>query len=146
MATAYATATEFKAAFPADESVVLTNLDDPTAASADDTRITEALTRAQSEMDSYIGITTSLPLSSVPLVVKAKCLDIARYYLDSYQPREDVRQRYEDAVKWLERLAKGQATLGLDSSDTDFSNTALPTYYAQDRVFTLGTDGTLAGY
>lgn len=144
--TTYATAADFKAAFPDAESIVLTNLDDPSATTSVDARITEALTRAQSEMDSYIGIVTSLPLMSVPLVVQSKSLDIARYYLDSYQPREDVRQRYEDAVKWLEKLVKGEASLGLDESGTDLSGIALPTYHSLDRIFTQGPTGTLADY
>lgn len=141
---AYSTAAEFKAAFPEDEVVQITNLDDPTATSSNDDRITEALIRASSEIDSYVGIAVGLPLASVPLVLKGKELDIARYYLDSYDPREDVRRRYEDAVAWLKLIAEGKASLGVDTNGTEVvSGSPFPAFYTNDRVF---TPSTLQGY
>lgn len=146
MAT-YASSSDFIAAFPTEEVIALSNLDDPSASVADTDRITDALDRAESLMNSYIGIVETLPLSSVPVVVQALCLDIARYFLDVYRTREDVRQRYEDAIQWLERLAKAEVSLGLNADgDTLASDVALPTYEAEERVFTLGKNGTLASY
>lgn len=114
MAT-YATATDFKTLFPEEESVELTNLDNPSAIAAIDSRITTALADAQNEIDSYVGVVASLPLTTVPLVLRNAACRIARYRLDSYNPREHVRRDYEDTVKWLEKIAEGKISLGVDA-------------------------------
>ena len=141
---AYATAAQFTEAFPADV-VELTNLDDACATTSIDARITEALERASSEIDSYICSVVSLPLSPLPLVLEAKALDIARYYLDYLEPRSDVLRRYEMAVEWLKAVAKGEVCLGLDTAGDEVPSETMisPVIKACDRVF---TKTTLVGY
>lgn len=110
----YGTATEFSDAFGVPETVMLTNLDTPMATAIDSVPLNRALTDAAALIDSYIGRRYLLPLSVTPQVLIPYALDIARYRLDRIRNREDVRLRYEDAIKWLEMIAKGTLTLGTD--------------------------------
>jgi phage gp36-like protein len=109
----YGTATEFEEAFGVPETVMLTNLDTPNATAVNPVPLSRALTDAAAKIDSYIGRRYLLPLSVTPEVLIPIALDIARYRLDRIRNREDVRVRYEDAIKWLEMVAKGTLDLGL---------------------------------
>jgi len=77
--------------------------------------VEDALTAATSEIDSYVGVKHRLPLPQVPDVLVRVCGDIALYRMSSEggQLTEDKRQRYEDAVDYLKRVAAGTASLGL---------------------------------
>jgi phage gp36-like protein len=110
----YGTATEFSEAFGENETVMLTNLDTPMATAINPVPLSRALTDAAALIDSYIGRRYLLPLSVTPQVLIPYALDIARYRLDRIRDREDVRKRYEDAIKWLEMVAKGTLDLGTD--------------------------------
>jgi phage gp36-like protein len=134
----YATTADMVELFGNSEMVELTNLDDPGAIAIDQPRLEKALDYASREVDSYLTAAQyQLPLPNVPLVLRNKVADIARYHLDSYRAREDVRQRYEDAVKWLGLLAQGKVSLGLDKTTQEqvVTDDAV-TYYSQPKVFT----------
>ena len=77
----------------------------------------EALSDAQVIADSYLAVHNALPLPSVPEVLKGYVLDIARYKLYTQKPTEEVRQRYDDAIKWLDRVSSGRAILLLPPSE-----------------------------
>ena len=117
----YATVAEFVAAFPA-EAGVLTNLEDPASTVVDELELQGALDTASAEIDLYLRGRYVLPLESlVPLdpedpealpvypgVLVGWCRDIARYRLDRVRPSEDVRRRYDDAIRGLEAIAAGK--------------------------------------
>lgn len=69
------------------------------------------------EIDSYLGGRYQLPLVHVPVVLKRVACDLVRYYLYDDAPTDQVRQRYEDAIKFLRAAAKGDITLGLSASN-----------------------------
>jgi phage gp36-like protein len=104
----------FVEAFGEPETVMLTNLDDPTIAVVNPVPLNRALVDAAALIDSYLARRYQLPLSAVPQVLIPYALDIARYRLDRIRDREDVRQRYEDAIKWLESVRDGKCLLGTD--------------------------------
>ncbi len=120
----YATVAEFVAAFPA-EAGVLTNLEDPASTVVDELELQGALDTASAEIDLYLRGRYVLPLESlVPLdpedpealpvypgVLVGWCRDIARYRLDRVRPSEDVRRRYDDAIRGLEAIAAGKVDL-----------------------------------
>lgn len=135
----YATAQDMVDLFGEREIVELTNLDNPTQSGIDTIRLQAALDYASQEVDSYISVRYDLPLASVPLVLKNKVADIARYHLDSYRVRDDVRMRYEDAVAWLKLVAKGDASLGLDENSTSVEPQGTTDYFAANRVFDHNT-------
>ncbi len=133
----YATTSDFIAAFPDDESVELTNLDDPSAIAPVLARIETALSEAEAEINSYVSMVATLPLTTVPQVLKHTAVRIARYRLDAYNPRESVRADYEDATKFLKLVAERKVSLGLDANDEPISaSNSLPTISAAKRIFT----------
>lgn len=94
---------------------------------------------AASLIDGYLASRYTLPLASVPELLKAWALDITRFRLWDEQAPEEVRRRYEDALAQLRDLAAGRIALppGADGAPTtpaiDFDG------YAADRVFTADT-------
>ncbi|MDS6630663.1 DUF1320 domain-containing protein [Klebsiella michiganensis] len=55
-----------------------------------------------------------MPWTDTPGILTGKCCDIARYELTGAQTQntEEIRQRYEDAIRYLERVADDRITLG----------------------------------
>jgi phage gp36-like protein len=134
----YASQDDMVDLFGYQEVVELTNLENPGANTIDSVRLEKALDYASREVDSYLQATRyQLPLAVIPLVLRNKVGDIARYHLDSYRAREDVRQRYEDAIKWLQMLVQGKVNLGLDKlTEQQVNPSGGVHYYTQSRVFT----------
>lgn len=95
--------------------VVLSADRDPQDGVADDAAITAACADASSLIDSYlVRAGYKVPVDPVPDVLVEKASDIAVYLLSqgvgaSYTAEK--RQRYEDALRWLEALADGKAEL-----------------------------------
>lgn len=100
----YATVTDYYGAYPQEEGVDLTTLDDPTALLPNNQRIEYWLKGASSTIRGELGLPDD---SQVSLgIFKEWCIDIARYKMDSYNAREDVRQRYEDAIEAIRAMRK----------------------------------------
>lgn len=80
-----------------------------------------ALESAAAEIDGYLSARYSLPLSTSPQVLKRPNIDIAAYVLANTASRasEELRDRYEDAIAFLKRLANGTAGLGKDEPKID---------------------------
>jgi phage gp36-like protein len=85
---------------------------------------------ASAEIDSYLAVSYAVPVSPAPQSLRAVCCDIARYRMFDDMASETVRQRYDDACKWLGKLAAGKAILLTDAgvaappSTTDDTGTA----------------------
>ncbi len=140
----YATQQDMVDAFGEVEMVELTNLEDTNAQTIHSAVLTRSLDDASSLIDTYLQSRYTLPLPSIPRALVRPCADIARYYLDKTRQREDVRQRYEDALAFLKLLANGQVSLGLD--ETGESTNAIggrPDFYKPNRVF---SDEALQGF
>jgi phage gp36-like protein len=104
----------FEEAFGTPETLMLTNLDNPMALTINTVPLDRALTDAAALIDTYLARRYALPLSVVPQVLIPYSLDIARYRVDRIRDREDVRKRYEDAIRWLESVRDGKNFLGTD--------------------------------
>lgn len=98
--------------------------DEIAAAEAGLLRMDEAIADATAEIDSYIGQRYSLPLATVPGVLKRYAGTIARYHLHDDSEHEHVRQRYQDTLKALGRIASGELDLGLPQPPASKSGTA----------------------
>lgn len=70
-----------------------------------------ALADADAEIDGYLATRYTLPLTSTPVVLVRLACDLARYRLYDDGVPATVRQRYEDAVAMLKRIAQGDAQL-----------------------------------
>ncbi|MBF0424819.1 MAG: DUF1320 domain-containing protein [Magnetococcales bacterium] len=100
--------------------------------------IGQALADATAEMDGYLATRYTLPLSPQPTVLNRTCCDIARYLLWGDNPLEMVRERYQNAIRMLEAVAKGHISLGMPTDDTPEPVTGGVTYHAAPRVFVAG--------
>ena len=78
--------------------------------------INEALQDAAEEINGYIGGRYPLPLPNVPSNLNRMACDIARYRLYYQQPTEEVRNRYKDAIKFLERVQDEKAHLQIQTA------------------------------
>lgn len=85
----------------------------------DEAAIERALADASAEMDGYISRRYSLPLVTAPAWGKQICGDIAIYRLARAADAltNELRQRYEDARSFLDRVALGKVDLGLPATD-----------------------------
>jgi phage gp36-like protein len=106
----YATQADLEAAFGADELRMLADRDRD--GSADAAVVARALDAAEAEINSWLGGRYNQPLDPVPAQIRDIACDIARYRLDSVNPREVTRARYRDAIAALKDLSTGAAVLG----------------------------------
>ncbi len=81
--------------------------------------INEALQDAAEEINGYIGGRYPLPLPNVPSNLNRMACDIARYRLYYQQPTEEVRNRYKDAIKFLERVQDEKAHLQIQTATNE---------------------------
>lgn len=133
----YATPQDFIDYFGESETIELTHLDDPLAASVDRALLQRHLNHATSEINGYLTGRYSLPLAPVPQILQYHTCDIARYRLDKYKSREDVKDRYEQAIQYLRDVAKGIVSLGLDSNNQKVEESSTPDYVSAVPVFTF---------
>jgi len=136
---AYAAAKDVLARYPHRRVAELTAKppepgEEPKPPAPDKRRLDVALEDASAEVDSYIGRVASLPLADPPPVLRRLTVDIAIYRLMSLLPKEmveDARQRYEDAVRWLESVASGE--IALEGKPAQGAGDVA--YFAPTRVF-----------
>lgn len=84
-------------------------------------RIVRAIEKASRLTDSYIragGLATPLSDQEAIEDIKGHVLDISRYYLWNENPSDEIRRRFEDAVRWLEGLASGRNRLRTSTQES----------------------------
>lgn len=83
-------------------------------------RVSRACEDAEGEINGSLAAAGyHLPLSQVPSVVTAYGCDIARYRLYDDRATEQVTRRYDDAIKFLRGVARGDLRLGLPTAQQD---------------------------
>jgi phage gp36-like protein len=97
--------------------------------------LVQAMTNAESEIDSYLGSRYDLPLTTVPEVVRSFACDITRYRLYDARATEEVQKRYDRAVSWLRDVSKGIVSLGLKVTDVAPTDEAV-VINSRSQVFT----------
>jgi phage gp36-like protein len=111
----YITLTDLQQRFSADEILALA---DDGAGQIDQDEIDRAIEDASGEIDGYVAAGGyAVPLSPVPSIVKAYACDIARYRLYDDAATEQVTKRYDDAIKFLRAVARGEVLLGIGTAD-----------------------------
>lgn len=108
----YATRDDMVARFGEGEVISLT--DRGRTGAIDDGVLMAALADAGATIDGYIGGRYTLPLGTPPKILTGYACDIARYLLSGSgrMVTEDCRDRYRDAIRFLEHAAAGRVTLG----------------------------------
>lgn len=128
----YATRADLEIRFGAAE---VAQLADPYGAGApDDAVLTPALADADAEIDAYLVGRYTLPLAAVPANLARIACDIARYRLWKDQASEEVRMRYQDAVRYLERIASGAIPIGPASNGDAQAQTGGVAYSSPGRA------------
>ena len=135
----YATRQNMIDRFGEEELVQLTDRKDPPARVIDDGVLTKALEDASAFIDGYLQGRYTLPLTNVPTTLERIACDIARYYLYEDAVTDAVKQRYQDATRFLADVSAGRIDLGLDSANNAVTVSNTPEYSAPDRVFTAET-------
>jgi len=103
-----------------------------------DARIAEIIDRAQSEVDGYAGVQYTIPLDPVPKVIRDVTARLAHYRLAIRKRKvsEQVRQDYDDAIRFLRDVAAGRATLGPeDGGDPDPPREDGGSVQVNERIF-----------
>ncbi len=88
----------------------ISELTDESAAQSPDTdEVDKACEEATSLIDSYLSVRYTLPLETVPTIVRKWACDIARKYLwkDRASPDGVITENYHDALAQLKDVAKG---------------------------------------
>ncbi|WP_080993457.1 gp436 family protein [Trabulsiella odontotermitis] len=112
----YATPDQFIRTFSERETVSLT--DEKRTGQVDTDKLAFALTRASNVIDGYLVARYKTPWPDSPGILTGYCCDIARYQLatDYRQVSDEIRFRYEDAIKFLRDVASGRIGLGRDTA------------------------------
>ena len=136
---AYSTLTDVKKLIPEDTLIQLT--DDEGAGVINEARVTEAIAQADSEIDSYLGIRYSVPLSPVPDVVKKLSVDMAIYNLYSRRVEEipaTRADRYKNSIRLLEGISKGTVSIGekIEPEEAVSGDQPQVSTSESDRIFT----------
>jgi phage gp36-like protein len=101
------------------EATLVRLTDDEGAGAVNDERVQEAIESAAEEMDTYLGARYALPLvSAVPILGKLN-VDMAIFNLYSRVKEtipETRQKRYDNAVRFLEKVAEGKMSLGIQPS------------------------------
>lgn len=105
----YATLAEMITRFG--EAELVQRTDRAEGVSIDTVVLERALADADAEIDGYLAGRYTLPLASTPAVLVRLAADMARYRLYDDGVPDTVRQRYEDAVSLLKRMASGDVLL-----------------------------------
>lgn len=134
MANPYAAPADIEAQYGAEALLLLT--DRAGRGEADATVAERALADAASEIEAHLAGRYELPLEpGRAAALRRPAVDIAVYRLaaDAATATDERRRRYEDAVRYLERIASGEIRLGAEAVPAPPSAAALP---APRRRFT----------
>lgn len=119
--------------FGADELIELSNR--AGGDTIDATVVAKALADADALIDPYLSARYAVPVSPAPaLLVRIAC-DIARFLLHGKAATDSVRRAYDDALKVLQEIARGLASLPGAAAPGGASPAGSPAYSAPDRVF-----------
>ncbi|MBS9777628.1 MAG: DUF1320 domain-containing protein [Gammaproteobacteria bacterium] len=115
----YATSKDIIARVGKNKVIMLTARQERGATNIDEGVVIAAIEDGQGLVDSYLSKRVALPLAKVPRFVKTLTVDLAIYYLynspgNSADKDSFSVKLYDEAIKHLERFAKGETSLGLN--------------------------------
>ncbi|MFW1840046.1 gp436 family protein [Acinetobacter gyllenbergii] len=110
----YVTADAMRERFGDQELIELTDNREPYQYAINYDKLNAALDEANSEIDGYVQVRYKLPLPIIPPYLVAIGCHIARYHLCTMVVTENdpIKIRYNDAVKTLRAISKGDVALG----------------------------------
>lgn len=119
----------------------LVELTDPTNTEIDAALVADKLAQADSEIDARLpGLPSTGPYPRVLVDIACR---IARYLLYTAGRPEWIEADYQTAVKMLDDVRMGRASLGLDASSGSSVSSPLPLVSAPEVVFTTDLLGMM---
>lgn len=136
MASLYCDKQDMIDRFGKPELVELTDRDGSAGDIVDEV-LNQAIDDASSTIDGYLGGRYSLPLSTVPRILKRHACDLARYFLydNVLDDSSQASKRYNDTIKYLEQVGNGRVQLGLDDKSVKATQTATAEMHSAGSVF-----------
>lgn len=134
----YATQSDLTALVGETELIQLTDRADPPTGIVDVAVLDDKLAAADALIDSLLSRRYAVPLTPTPPIVRDAACDIARYRLYVNEPPDEVRRRFDDALRWLHDVAAGRADIP-DATPAGASPAGSPRVVAPARVFTTET-------
>lgn len=134
---AYCTLADLVATFG--DTEILQLLDRDRDDVADTAYTAQLISDVDAEINSYLRVRYSLPLSATPARLKAIACDFVRYRAYTFEPLEIVITRYKDGMTYLRDVAAGRAQLDLEALPEAAADTGSADYYAPDRLFSADT-------
>lgn len=113
---AYCTAQDVIDRFGEDELIRLTaqaNEFGEYGTEVNQTQLDRALSDASATIDSYLASRYPLPMANVLPILNRLACDIVRYFLHDVSPLDEVTNRYKEAIRFLEKVSKGEISLGI---------------------------------
>ena len=135
----YCTLTDLKQDISEKELEQLT--DDERLGAINETRISAACADASELIDGFLRGRYTLPLSPVPTVIKTIAKEITIYRLFLRKKRQTITKEmtdnYNAQIKLLEKIQKGEITLGVDETPTSEQGEGAykTNKTSEDRVF-----------
>lgn len=117
----YLTPTKLRELLPGtwiNDSIAKERQADGSYAPVTDAQIEPIIEAAEQEADSYVGVLYALPLPVVPAMLSQVVADICRYRICANSDAQIIRERYQDCIAWLSKVASGKASLGIPSTST----------------------------
>ena len=118
--------------FSEDELISLTDRD--SLGIINDEVLNRAIEDASTEMDAYLS-RFNYSVDTLPKSLKPLACDIARYRLYDDEPHEHITNRYNNAIKFLKAVNKGEITIGTNSQDSEVATNDLPEIQSGGSVF-----------
>lgn len=106
----------------------------------------DALDKASSLIDSYIGFRYDVPVTPIPDILKQCAIDIAVYKSSPGRlaRTKDKRDRYDDCIAWLKDVSNGKAAIIVEgNADPEPIQKNEPEIVTQDRLMTRDKLGNL---
>jgi len=126
-----------------DEADVIRYTDDAGTGSVNTDAVNKAIAGADAIINGHISARYNVPLSPVPAIITTLAVDIAGYKIGSRRGSapEDVRKKFEDAVRFLDKVSSGKAFIpGATSAPASASNDAVK-ITSDTRLFTRSSMG-----
>lgn len=120
-----------------DEEDVVSYTDDFDTGLVNMANVDKAILGADALIDSFVARRYTVPVDPVTDMIRELAVDIAIYKICSRrsQAPEERRQKYDDAVKYLEKIASGKAVLPEAASAPAGSSDHAVSVSSNTRVF-----------
>jgi phage gp36-like protein len=135
----YCTLDDIKAGMDEDEIIRYT--DDSDTGAIDTGATDKAIARADALIDAHIAARYTVPVTPVPDMLNAIAVDIVIYQIYSRrgQAPDEIRTKYDDAVKFLEKVSAGRVILPMAASAPESRSSGTVAISTSPRIFSRDT-------